>query len=88
VKVTLVATFARPKSHLGTGRNAGVVKESAPVWHTTYPDGDKSARAVGDSLTEAGVIVDDAQIAVWLISKRWCDPGDRPGAEIIVEVLP
>jgi Holliday junction resolvase RusA-like endonuclease len=51
----------RPKSHLGTGRNAGTVKASAPAWPTTEPDLTKLVRAVEDALT--GVCWrDDAQI--------------------------
>jgi len=87
VKVTLLATFTRPKWHLGSGRNAGVVKPSAPLWHTSYPDSDKIARAVGDSLVDAGVLVDDCQISEWSIRKTWCPVGERPGALVTVEVL-
>ena len=87
VKVSLLAEFARPKNHLGTGRNAGRLKPSAPLWHITYPDADKTARAVGDALVEAGVLADDSQIAAWRIAKRWCDPSETPGALIIVEAL-
>lgn len=87
VRVTVVATFARPKGHLGTGRNAGLVKGSAPQWHTSYPDLDKCCRAIGDSLVDAGVLADDCQIAAWDGKKVWCEPTDIPGARIIVEVL-
>ena len=87
VQVSLLAEFARPKSHLGSGRNAGTVKPSAPLWHTVYPDLDKVARGVGDGLVEAGVLADDSLIASWRIEKRWCDPSEVPGASIVVEVL-
>lgn len=87
VKVELLAEFARPKGHLGTGRNAGMVRPSAPAWHTVYPDSDKIARAVGDALVQAGVLADDALIASWRIEKVWCAPEDRPGAHIRVELL-
>lgn len=74
--VEILADFAirRPKSHYGTGRNAGTLKASAPVWCETTPDADKLARAIGDSLT--GVVFrDDAQVAMWTIWKRYGDPG-------------
>ena len=71
VSVDVVFTFARPKSHYGTGRNADVVKESAPEHHTQRVDGDKLARLLGDSLEMAGVVADDCQIVEWRIRKLW-----------------
>ncbi len=71
VSVDVVFTFARPKSHYGTGRNADVVKESAPEEHTQRVDGDKLARLLGDSLEMAGVVADDCQIVEWRIRKLW-----------------
>lgn len=61
VTLKLLFRFARPKSHYGTGRNAKVLKESAPIFHTKKPDVDKLVRAVKDSLS--GVLYrDDAQV--------------------------
>jgi crossover junction endodeoxyribonuclease RusA len=51
VRLSLVFWFHRPKGHYGTGRNAGVLKTSAPDWHSSSPDVDKLVRAVGDALT-------------------------------------
>jgi crossover junction endodeoxyribonuclease RusA len=55
----------RPKKHFGTGRNADVIKNDAPEWHTSKPDGDKLERAIFDALTKSGVIADDSRIARW-----------------------
>jgi crossover junction endodeoxyribonuclease RusA len=77
-------TFPRPKSHYGTGRNAGVLKDSAPYWHSSKPDGDKVARALGDVLTMARVIRDDAQIARWEAEKIY---GELPGVEVRISTL-
>lgn len=63
--------FPRPKSHYGTGRNAGVVKPSAPTVHTSPPDSDKLMRAVGDVLTQSGLILDDRLIWSWEASKEY-----------------
>lgn len=53
--------FSRPATHYGTGRNAGRLKASAPVFITKRPDLDKLVRSVLDALT--GVIWhDDAQV--------------------------
>jgi Holliday junction resolvase RusA-like endonuclease len=74
VQVTMVAYFPRPASHYGTGRNSGVLKPSAPVWHASAPDCDKLERALGDMLTQSGVVLDDRLIVCWDASKVYGDP--------------
>lgn len=78
VKVFAFFTFKRPAGHYGTGRNAGVLKPNAPVWHTGKPDADKCFRALGDSLVAAGVLWDDCQIAAHSVSKFYVAPAERP----------
>jgi Holliday junction resolvase RusA-like endonuclease len=64
----------RHKSHYGTGKNAGVVKESAPRYPATMPDIDKLLRAILDGLTDARVWDDDGQV-VWVqAGKYWAGP--------------
>lgn len=63
--------FAHPKSHYRTGRNAHLLREAAPIEHATAPDLDKLQRALGDALTQAGVIHDDRLICTWIASKRY-----------------
>lgn len=83
VEVEVVFVFPRPKAHYRTGAHAGELKESAPSWHTGYPDLDKLQRAIGDAL--AGVVVsDDRQISSWLVEKRY---GATARAEITVREL-
>ena len=62
VEVTITYYLPRPKSHYGTGRNAGQLKPTVPLAHTTKPDIDKLDRAVLDALTSAGVWRDDSQV--------------------------
>lgn len=69
VKATL--TFKRPRGHYGTGRNSAVLKDSAPVHYTGFPDGDKGMRLAFDALTIAGVIEDDSNVARGLVVKQW-----------------
>lgn len=65
--------FPRPKGHYGTGRNAGIVKTSAPAIPTVKPDLLKLARAVEDALT--GIVYrDDAQIAREILDKFYGEP--------------
>nr|DAS51620.1 MAG TPA: Endodeoxyribonuclease RusA [Caudoviricetes sp.] len=47
------------------------------------PDADKLARAVGDALTHAGVIKDDARITQWHITKQY-HPQGWTGAHITI----
>ena len=63
VAVDLRFGLPRPKSHFGTGRNAGRLKPSAPAYPGTKPDVDKLSRAVLDALT--GVLwADDSQVVI------------------------
>lgn len=73
--------FSRPKSHFGTGRNAGVLKTAAPFFYRSQPDIDKLERAVLDAMTDAGVWSDDAQVATLHATKVYAD---LPGARIEV----
>lgn len=50
------------------------------------PDGDKLQRALGDSLTAAGVIVDDARITQWRSRKRYA--GERGPRVTIHNIAP
>lgn len=68
VKLVVTFAFPRPAAHYGTGRNAGVLKASAPKYKTSAPDLDKLQRAIGDALT-AQVFRDDAQVASWQVRK-------------------
>jgi Holliday junction resolvase RusA-like endonuclease len=84
VEVTAWCYFTRPAWHYGTGRNAGLVKPSAPKWPAVKPDGDKLGRAIGDALTQAGVLLDDSRIVDWHIHKRY---GRTPRIEIRVSPM-
>lgn len=80
VSLRVTFTLRRPKSHWGTGRNAGQLKASAPKYHDHQPDADKLARAVLDALT--GVAYrDDGQVAALSVVKLW---GDHGGARLEV----
>lgn len=66
----------RPKSHFGTGRNASVLKESAPLYCTTKPDFDKVFRAVLDCGTHIWWH-DDAQVCSWHAGAKVYDTEPR-----------
>jgi crossover junction endodeoxyribonuclease RusA len=81
VRLQLVFRFPRPKTHYGTGRNAELLKTSAPRFKTSAPDLDKLVRAVGDALTMAGVLRDDALIASLVAVKIY---DDHPGVKVVI----
>lgn len=87
--VGITFVVSRPKSHYRTGKNAGLVAESAPAWPTASPDLDKLTRAVLDGLTDAGVWVDDSQVVRLLTEKAYEDSTmghlHDPGAYITIE---
>ena len=59
------------------------VKRSLP---TVSPDLDKLIRAVGDSLTDSGIVVDDSRI-VRISARKLYAEGIEPGATIEVKTL-
>lgn len=73
--LTVEFRFPRPKHHFGTGKNSLTLKEKAPTYYTAKPDLDKLIRAVGDALTQAGVIRDDSRITRITASKIYGVPG-------------
>jgi Holliday junction resolvase RusA-like endonuclease len=65
VGLRMVFTFVRPKSHYRTGRNAHLLRDSAPVFPHGKPDLSKLARSTEDALTDAGVWLDDSLVVAY-----------------------
>lgn len=83
VWVAITFRLPRPKGHYGTGRNAGLIKDSAPRRPAVRPDIDKLVRSTLDALTESGAVRDDAQVVSLSTSKFYAD-GEQPGATVEV----
>lgn len=61
LQLDVTFVLARPKGHYRTGRNAALIRDSAPTRPAVKPDTTKLLRAVEDALT--GVLWrDDAQV--------------------------
>lgn len=74
--VQITFYFTRPDTHFGTGRNAGVIKDSAPLYpEKTGGDLDKLTRAVLDALT--GIVWKDDKRIVTLPVRRRYGPQER-----------
>lgn len=56
-------------------------------WQWRRPDADKLARSVLDSLTVAGVVADDAQVARLVVEKVLAGPGEVLGCDVTVTAL-
>lgn len=84
VRVTMDFVQVRPKSHYRTGRNAHLLKDTAPTWKMTSPDLSKLIRSTEDAITEASVWDDDRQVAALVATDQW---GDWSGVTITIESL-
>ena len=83
LKVTFLVIVERPKSHYGTGRNAGILKKSARLYPTVKPDLTKLFRSTEDAIT--GVVwVDDAQVVIQNLKKKY---GKRQGAYVVINTI-
>lgn len=70
--------FPRPKGHFGSGKNAGVLKRSAPAFPAVKPDATKLLRSTEDALK--GILwKDDSQIVTQAATKRY---GEQAGCRI------
>lgn len=87
VRVDLVLIFVRPKGHWRTGRNAHLLRDSAPSVPITKPDIDKCQRSVFDALTDAGVWRDDSYVVDVRAVKRYAVLDETAGADITVRTL-
>ena len=82
----LLFVVERPQSHFRTGKNAGLLKVSAPVYPAVKPDSTKLTRAVEDALK--GITWgDDAQIVDQHAFKRYAD-AQRPVPGVYVAIRP
>ena len=90
VSVALVFRLTRPKSHYGTGRNAGKLKPSAPQYPLAGKTGAKPQGGIGDLDNYAKAVLDemngicfhdDAQVVELSVTKLYADYGP-PGVSI------
>jgi len=84
----MVFVLNRPKAHYGTGKNARMLKPSAPTEPTVKPDLIKMARAVEDAMS--GIVYkDDSQVCKYRnLEKRYALDGEVEGVYVTVYVKP
>lgn len=83
VKIVMCFVMPRPDNHYGTGKNAGVLKASAPAVHTSKPDLDNMEKIILDSMNKL-YFRDDSQVCVVLKKKIY---GESPKTEILLQTL-
>ena len=89
--VAMTFTFARIKGHYRTGRYAHLLKDTAPLQPTVYPDLSKIVRSTEDALT--GVVwKDDAQVVQYVRLGKWYAGADADdvlaGPGCVIRVWP
>ena len=92
VKTDIEFVFPRPKSHFGTGKNAEVLKPSAPQYCTSRGNGDidKLSRSTLDglSVSAGGSVLEDDSLVVELnTKKRYVNKNELPGAYIAISSI-
>jgi crossover junction endodeoxyribonuclease RusA len=75
VRVSITFELARPRGHYRTGRNAHLIRDTAPAFPATRPDLDKLVRATLDGLTMSGAWSDDSQVVHLHALKLYGQPG-------------
>ncbi len=83
LSVDMAFYFSRPKGHYGTGKNANVLKPSAPKWHTSKPDVDNLRKFYMDSLNKI-YWKDDSVICAGQTLKQY---SNRPRVEIVIRPI-
>lgn len=89
VEIVAVFYLPRPKSHMGTGKNAGTVKGSSPAFPIGSDTGDfeNLVKVVCDALT--GILWDDdSQVIRGRIDKVYADDGQATGVSFHARALP
>jgi crossover junction endodeoxyribonuclease RusA len=73
IDIEITFTLERPRSHYRTGRNAHLLRDTAPPLPSTQGTGDtdKLERTILDALQDAGVLVNDAQVTDVTARKRY-----------------
>lgn len=87
VSLELVFRLPRPASHYRTGRNAHLLRATAPVFPHKRKDLDKLARAILDALTLACVYVDDSRVVSLDTAKVYATGQEPAGVTVRLRTL-
>jgi Holliday junction resolvase RusA-like endonuclease len=68
IAIQFIFEMKRPKSHFGTGKNSGKLKQKAPYNHTKKPDIDNMVKFCLDVLN--GVVFKDDSLITFLVAEK------------------
>lgn len=83
LQVDLQFYFTRPKSHYKTGKNAHLLKDNPPEYHTSRPDVDNLSKFVMDALNKI-YWKDDSYIVSLNVQKMY---SENPRTQIDISIL-
>lgn len=83
LRLIVDAYFTRPKSHFKTGKNIGVLKDSAPINHIARPDWDNVGKFISDALNKI-YWRDDSVLCEVGVRKRY---SENPRIEIKIYAI-
>lgn len=87
VVLTGTFMFRRPTSHYRTGKNAHLLRASAPAFptgRTSIGDLSKLVRSTEDALTDVGAWQDDCWVVALNVAKVWAPEGALAGARLAI----
>lgn len=70
VSVTIRCFFKRPASHFGRKNKMPYLKDNAPLYHISRPDGDNLAKFVFDALNKV-FWIDDSVVSIHKVIKEY-----------------
>lgn len=86
VRVFIEFYLRRPKGHYGTGRNAALVRDSAPYFPAVKPDLDKLVRSTLDAISkDLALIDDDSRVVALEVRKVYADA--HSGAYVAIKSM-
>jgi len=89
VSIKIVFFIERPQVHYRSGKFSHLLKKSAPIFHTQYPDKDKLERAVLDAISGTAkktpkIISDDALVIGGIVLKLWAKANQTHSTEVTI----
>jgi Holliday junction resolvase RusA-like endonuclease len=83
IALELVFYMSRPRNHYGSGKKQGILKDSAPEYHSGRPDLDNLTKFVQDSLNKI-FYRDDSLICQLTAEKKY---SENPRTEITITII-
>ena len=83
IGITIIFHFGRPQGHYGSGKKQGMLKDTAPEYHTSRKDLDNCVKFATDSMNHV-FYKDDCQICHLFSQKLY---SESPRTYILIQTL-